>query len=288
MKLPFDKGRIGRRFSTLKIEGSTGLVTFVTGNDPDPTTFKKILSGISAAGADILEVGIPFSDPMADGISIQLSSQRALNIGTTIDNIFETISDLRTTDNDLPIVLMGYFNPIYSYGLENFAKSAAKAGVDGVIVVDLPPEEAEELNNHLRSYQLNLIFLVAPTTDSSRLELILREASGFLYCVAVKGVTGTNSPEKKKIAAQIKDIRSQTDMPVAVGFGIRTPEQASELAEFCDAIVVGSAIVDIIASNAKKDSYVSDEVANSVHTFISSLSNRIKDKGPQNSEHWGD
>ena len=277
MKPPFDRGRIKHRFASLKGERRAGLVTFITGNDPDPLTFQKILRGIGSAGADIVEIGIPFSDPMADGVSIQLSSQRALSIGTTIDNIFDAVSDLRNTDNDIPVVLMGYYNPIYSYGIEKFAKSAVSAGVDGVIVVDLPPEESEAFNTYLREYQLSLIFLVAPTTDNQRLELILQEASGFLYCVAVKGVTGTKSPEIMEIDARVKEIKSQTTLPVATGFGIRTSEQASKLAEFCDAIVVGSAIVDIIASSVEHEPYVGDDVVNSVHEFITDLSDSIKD-----------
>lgn len=241
------ESRITRRFAKLKDQNLAGLVTFITANDPDLKVFGQILEGLPAAGADLIELGMPFSDPMADGPSIQLSSQRALKSGVSLDDILQTIAGLREWEMDTPIILMGYYNPIYRYGSEEFAVAAAEAGVDGLIVVDLPPEEAEELNQHLRANNLHMIFLAAPTTDAARLPRVLEHASGFLYYVAVKGVTGTKSADMVAVEQAVARIRSQTEMPIGVGFGIRTAEQAAEVAAFADAAVVGSAIVDVIA-----------------------------------------
>ena len=241
------ESRITRRFAKLKDQNRAGLVTFITANDPDPKVFGQILEGLPAAGADLIELGMPFSDPMADGPSIQLSSQRALKSGVSLDDILQTIAGLREWEMDTPIILMGYYNPIYRYGPEEFAVAAAEAGVDGLIVVDLPPEEAEELNQHLRANNLHMIFLAAPTTYAARLPPVLEHASGFLYYVAVKGVTGTKSADMVEVEQAVTRIRSQTEMPIGVGFGIRTAEQAAEVAAFADAAVVGSAIVDVIA-----------------------------------------
>ncbi len=247
MSAAVSESRITRRFVKLRDQNRAGLAAFITANDPDPKTFHQILEGLPAAGADLIELGMPFSDPMADGPSIQQSSQRALKVGVTLQDILDTVAGMREWEMDTPIILMGYYNPIYRYGPEEFAKAAAAAGVDGMIVVDLPPEEAEELNQHLRANNIHMIFLAAPTTDKDRLPQVLEHASGFLYYVAVKGVTGTKSADMAEVSKVVSVIRSQTDLPVAVGFGIRSAEQAAEVAAFADAAVVGSAIVDIIA-----------------------------------------
>jgi tryptophan synthase alpha chain len=227
-------------------------VTFVTANDPTPVIFREILEGLPSAGADIIEIGVPFSDPMADGPAIQASSQRALKHHTSIDNVLAAVAEFRSAELETPIVLMGYYNPIYRYGAQEFAKRASAAGVDGVIVVDLPPEEAEELDVHLRANNIHLIFLAAPTSSDERLPAILRHASGFLYYVSITGITGTATADEKAVANAVARLRRQTDLPIAVGFGIKTPEQAQAISKHCDAAVVGSAIVDIIAKGVAK------------------------------------
>ncbi|MEQ8735913.1 MAG: tryptophan synthase subunit alpha [Rhodospirillaceae bacterium] len=247
MSASVTESRLTRRFAKLKEQNRSAFVTFITANDPNPSFFREVLEGLPTAGADIIELGMPFSDPMADGPSIQLSSQRALKAGVTIDDVLDAVKDMRDWEMDTPVILMGYYNPIYRYGPEEFSRAAANAGVDGVIIVDLPPEEAEELNQHLRANNLHMIFLAAPTTDETRLPRVLDHASGFVYYVAVKGVTGTKSADMAEVGQRIAAMRKQTDLPLGVGFGIRTAAQAAEVAEFADAVVVGSAIVDIIA-----------------------------------------
>jgi tryptophan synthase alpha chain len=246
---PAGKSRITERFVALKKNKRAGLVTFVTANDPTPVIFREILEGLPSAGADVIEIGMPFSDPMADGPSIQASSQRALKHHTTLANVLAAVAEFRIDHPDTPIVLMGYYNPIYKYGPQEFARDAAKAGVDGVIVVDLPPEEAEELDVHLRASNIHLIFLAAPTSSDARLPAILQHASGFLYYVSITGITGTAVADEAAVAKAVARLRRHTDLPIAVGFGIKTPEQASAIARHCDAAVVGSAIVDVIAKS---------------------------------------
>jgi tryptophan synthase alpha chain len=267
--------RVTRRFAKLKEQDRAALVTFITANDPDADTFRQLLEGMPAAGADMIEIGMPFSDPMADGPSIQLSSQRALRAGVMLDDVLAAVTALREWEMDTPIILMGYYNPIYTYGPQEFAEAAARAGVDGLIVVDLPPEEAEELNQHLRANNLHMIFLAAPTTDAERLPRVLDHASGWLYYVAVKGVTGTKSADMGEVAARIADIRKQTDLPLGVGFGIRTPEQAAEVASFADAAVVGSAIVDIIEANLGSDGAPQTGLVTKVLEFVQSLAEGV-------------
>ncbi len=268
--------RVTRRFAKLKEQDRAALVTFITANDPDADTFRQLLEGMPAAGADMIEIGMPFSDPMADGPSIQLSSQRALRAGVMLDDVLAAVTALREWEMDTPIILMGYYNPIYTYGPQEFAEAAARAGVDGLIVVDLPPEEAEELNQHLRANNLHMIFLAAPTTDAERLPRVLDHASGWLYYVAVKGVTGTKSADMGEVAARIADIRKQTDLPLGVGFGIRTPEQAAEVASFADAAVVGSAIVDIIEANLGSDGAPQTGLVTKVLEFVQSLAEGVR------------
>lgn len=270
------ESRITRRFAKLKEQNRAALVTFVTANDPTPEVFSQVLDGMPAAGADMIEIGMPFSDPMADGPSVQLSSQRALKAGVSIDELFNAVAAMREWEMDTPVILMGYYNPIYTYGPAEFAEAAAQAGIDGVIVVDLPPEEAEELNQHLRAHNLHMIFLAAPTTDETRLPRLLDHASGFLYYVAVKGVTGTKSADMGEVAKRLEGVRAHTDIPLAVGFGIRTPDQAREVAGFADAAVVGSAIVDIITDGLDTDGVPKPGLSAQVLDFVKELSTGVR------------
>jgi tryptophan synthase alpha chain len=252
--------RIARRFAALKSEGRAGLVTFVTAGDPDPKTSAAILAGLPAAGADVIELGMPFSDPMADGPVIQASSLRAIRAGQKMRGTLDIVRTFRSTDTETPIVLMGYFNPIHRYGVERFAADAAAAGVDGLIVVDLPPEEEAELKGPADHAGLSLIRLVSPNTSEARIARLMHGTSGFVYYVSITGITGTRSAEAASVAKSVARIKRATSLPVAVGFGIKTPEQAEEIARVADAAVVGSAIVEQVAKGDAKAvlSYVSD------------------------------
>lgn len=238
--------RIDKRFAALKSEGRAGFVPFITAGDPTLDVSRELLKALPKAGADIIELGMPFSDPMADGPAVQASSLRALKAGMTLKQTLELVAEFRQGDTDTPIILMGYFNPILNFGPERFAKAADKAGVDGLIVVDLPPEEEDELKPFTDAAKLALIRLVAPTTDDPRLKRVIAGTSGFVYFVSITGVTGTKSSTQADIAEHVGRIRKVTSLPVAVGFGIKTPEQAGEVAQIADAAVVGSAIVDEI------------------------------------------
>jgi len=268
--------RIAARFTALKTQGRSGLVTFITAGDPDMATFQKILGGLAIAGADIIEVGMPFSDPMADGPSIQLSSQRALKHDIALKDIFSAIATFRKTDNQTPIVLMGYYNPIYRYGGKRFSQDASAAGVDGMIIVDLPPEEADELLPHLNAHRLNLIFLTAPTSSDVRLPTIVNKASGFIYHVAVTGVTGTKSADADVVKEDVARLRRHIKLPIAVGFGIKSAAQVKAIAVHADAVVVGSAIVDVIAESARKHPSAPDTIAAGVHAFVKDLASGLK------------
>jgi tryptophan synthase alpha chain len=239
--------RIERRFQDLKKDGRAALVTFVTAGDPDPGTSQALLDRLPKAGADLVELGMPFSDPMADGPAIQLSSQRALKAGATMDTTLAMVRQFRRHDDATPLVLMGYYNPIHARGVERFCAAAADAGADGLIIVDLPPEESDELAAIAQSKGVDLIFLAAPTTDDARLPRVLGKASGFVYHVAITGITGTRSADSATVAAAVARLKAKTALPIAVGFGIRTPEQAAEIARHADAAVVGSAIVQALA-----------------------------------------
>ena len=254
-----DSGRIRRRFEMLKAEGRGGLVAFVTAGDPDRETSAKILSGLPGAGADLIELGMPFTDPMADGPSIQASSQRALAKGIKLRQILEMVREFRSVDPDTPIILMGYYNPIYIYGVEAFLADFKSAGADGLIVVDLPPEEDSELCVPALAAGVNFIRLATPTTDDKRLPTVLSNTSGFVYYVAIAGITGTKSAASGTITEAVERLKRHTELPIAVGFGIKTPEQAAEVATTADAAVVGSALVDRVkasldnAGNARPD-----------------------------------
>jgi tryptophan synthase alpha chain len=242
-------GRLQRRFAQLKAEGRAGLVTFLTAGDPDPVSAAKILDGLPAAGADLIELGMPFSDPMADGPAVQASSLRALRHGQTMKKTLAMVKAFRRRDDATPIVLMGYYNPIYIYGAEKFLADAKSAGVDGLIVVDLPPEHDDELCVPAMKAGLNFIRLATPTTDDARLPSVLANTSGFVYYVAIMGITGTRSAKAQSIEAAVRRLKRHTDLPIAVGFGIKTPQQAAEVARVADAAVVGSALVNIVAAN---------------------------------------
>lgn len=240
--------RLDKRFAKLKAEGRAAFVTFITACDPDFDASFDILRGLPAAGADVIELGMPFTDPMADGPAIQASSQRALKSGATLKKTLELVRRFREGDNETPIVLMGYYNPIYHMGVPAFLGAAKAAGVDGLIVVDLPPEEDDELCEPALHAGLNFIRLATPTTDDKRLPAVLANTSGFVYYVSINGITGSASPEARDVAAAVARIKRHTQLPVAVGFGIRTPEQAASIAQAADGAVVGSAIVAAIAA----------------------------------------
>ncbi len=236
--------RIGKRFAQLKKEKRKALITFVTAGDPDLALTERLIPSMAAAGADIMELGMPFSDPMADGPTIQLSSERALAGGTTLAAILAMVKRVRETC-DVPILLMGYFNPVFAFGQERFCKEAAAAGVDGVLLVDLPPEEAVEFGRLARGAGVDLISLLTPTSDQSRIARVKRVAAGFVYYVSVAGVTGARATVAADIGAMVETIRSRVSLPVAVGFGISTPEQAATVARVADGVVVGSALVKL-------------------------------------------
>jgi tryptophan synthase alpha chain len=238
--------RIDARFAALKKENRPALVTFISAGDPDLSTSEKILAGLAHAGADIIELGMPFSDPMADGPAIQASSQRALKSGQTMVKTLGMVRQFRKSDKDTPLVLMGYYNPIYVYGNARFLQDAKDAGVDGLIVVDVPPEADDELCLPAVEVGLNFIRLATPTTDDKRLPAVLKNTSGFVYYVSITGITGAAAPVVNDVHNQVKRIKGQTELPVVVGFGVRTGDQAKALAKGADGVVVGSALVQAI------------------------------------------
>lgn len=236
--------RISERFTKLKAEGRTGLVTFTVAGDPDLEKSYEIFEQLPDAGVDFIELGMPFSDPMADGPAIQLASGRALDAGMTVVKILDMVRRFREKNNETPVILMGYYNPIYIYGVDRFLEDAKEAGIDGLIIVDLPPEEDKELCLPAQTKGIAFIRLITPTTDEKRLKIILKNSSGFLYYVAVTGVTGGKSAKAQDIGQALDAIRQNTDLPVVVGFGIKTPDDVTQMAQYADAVVVGSAIVE--------------------------------------------
>ena len=271
--------RIQRRFEALKSEGRGGLITFLTAGDPDLDTSRDILFGLPIAGADIIELGMPFSDPMADGPAIQAGSLRALKAGMTLKKTLALVADFRKQDTDTPVILMGYYNPIYIYGTESFVGDARAAGVDGLIIVDLPPEEVDELWKPARAAGIDFIFLTAPTSDDDRLPVIVKRASGFIYYVSITGITGTRSADLADVEDAISRLRCHTDLPIGVGFGIKTPDQAQGIASVADAAVVGSALVDVIAGNLEEDGGPGPELVDGVLGLVSDLAAGVRQSG---------
>lgn len=268
--------RLKKRFDKLKAEGRSAFVTFVSAGDPDLNTSAKIIAGMPIAGADVIEIGIPFSDPMADGPAIQFGSQRALAAGMTLKGVLSMVRGFRENDDETPIVLMGYFNPIYYYGVDQFVVDAKAAGVDGFIIVDLPPEEEKEFAIPAQKAGLDFIYLATPTADDARLELITSRASGFVYYVSITGVTGTASAVETEVEAAVKRMRAHTDLPIAIGFGINTPEQAKAMAGISDAAVVGSAIVKTIAANLDENGKAKEELVDNVLSYVKDLADGVR------------
>jgi len=245
--------RIDKRFAALKREGRAGLVTFITAGDPDYDTSLAILKDLPAAGGDIIELGMPFSDPMADGPAIQASSQRALKAGQIMKKTLSLVKAFRAGDNATPLVLMGYYNPIYVYPVDRFIADAVAAGADGLIVVDMPPEEDAELRPAATAAGLNFIRLATPTTDTKRVPAVLANTSGFVYYVSIAGITGTKAPDLAEVKGHVERIKAQTDLPIAVGFGVKTEAQVSAIAGLAAGVVVGSALVTAIAESLDQD-----------------------------------
>ncbi|UVJ44078.1 tryptophan synthase subunit alpha [Pseudomonas sp. LS1212] len=250
--------RLEQRFAELKAEGRAALVTFVTAGDPGYDASLAILKGLPAAGADVIELGMPFTDPMADGVAIQLATLRALHAGQTLAKTLQMVREFRVDNTTTPIVLMGYYNPIHRFGVEAFVAQAQEAGVDGLIIVDLPPEHDAELASPAQAAGIDFIRLTTPTTDDVRLPRVLERSSGFVYYVSVAGVTGAGSATTEHVSSAIERLRRHTDLPISVGFGIRTPEQAAAIARLADGVVVGSALVDRIAHATTREQAVND------------------------------
>jgi tryptophan synthase alpha chain len=269
--------RIDTCFAELKASKRPAFVTFITAGDPDYETSKAVLAALPSAGADIVELGMPFSDPMADGPAIQASSERALKAGQTMPKTLALVRDFRRQDTATPIVLMGYYNPIYQYPTARFLDEAVAAGVDGLIVVDVPPEADEELCLPALAKGLNFIRLATPTTDDKRLPAVLRNTSGFVYYVSIAGITGTKAPDVAAVAAHVARIKRTTTLPVAVGFGVKTPEQARAIGRSADGVVVGSALVQAIRDSLDGNGRATPETKEAVVGLARRLSGALKD-----------
>ncbi len=270
--------RITKRFAELKADKRAGLVAYITAGDPNVEVGYQILKGLPAAGADLIELGMPFTDPMADGPSVQLAGQRALKAGIKVDQTFDMVRRFRkeTGDNDTPILLMGYFNLLYRRGVERFCKEAAAAGIDGFILVDLPPEEADQLKPYAVAAGLDTVLLTAPTTDDKRLPAVLKYASGFVYFVSVLGTTGTKSATEESVRTHVERIKRHTRLPVGVGFGIKTPDQAAAVARHADAAVVGSAIVDRVKAGLDDKGEAKPDLVPGVLAYVKALADGIR------------
>jgi tryptophan synthase alpha chain len=268
--------RIDRRFAELRAARRPGLVTFVTAGDPDYGTSLDVLRALPGAGADLVELGMPFSDPMADGPAIQASSLRALKAGQTMAKTLAMVSEFRTADDKTPIVLMGYYNPIYAYGNARFLADAKAAGVDGLIVVDLPPEADDELCLPAVDMELNFIRLAAPTTNDGRLPAVLANTSGFVYYVSLTGITGAALPDPVRVADAVKRIKRHTDLPVAVGFGVKTAGEAQAIGRTADAVVVGSAVVGALRDSLGSGGRGSDRTVKAVAALVADLAAGVR------------
>jgi tryptophan synthase alpha chain len=271
--------RIDRRFAALKSEGRAALVTFTMAGDPDYVTALAILRALPKAGADVIELGMPFTDPMADGPAIQAAGLRALKAGQTLKKTLAAVREFRAGDDTTPVVLMGYYNPIYIYGVERFLADAKTAGVDGLIVVDLPPEEDGELCLPALQAGFNFIRLATPTTDDKRLPVVLTNTSGFVYYVSITGITGSAAPDPGKVAAAVARIKRHTKLPVCVGFGVRTGEQARAIAEGADGVVVGSALVDALSKSLGADATATAKTVPAVTDVVRELAKGVRGAG---------
>jgi tryptophan synthase alpha chain len=268
--------RIDSRFAELKKQGRSALVTFVMAGDPDPAASLEVLKALPKAGADIIEIGMPFTDPMADGPSIQAAGLRALKSGMTLKKTLEMVRSFRKDDDSTPLVLMGYYNPIYIYGVDQFLIDAKSAGVDGLIIVDLPPEEDTELCLPAMKAGLNFIRLATPTTDDKRLPAVLANTSGFVYYVSITGITGSASADAKVVGEAVARIKRHTKLPVCVGFGIRTPEAARAIAENADGAVVGSALVDALRATLDASGRGTAKTTGAVTDLVSALAQGVQ------------
>lgn len=267
--------RIDRRFKACADQGRPALVTFITAGDPDLETSQAILNALPSAGADVIELGMPFSDPMAEGIPIQLATQRALAAGQTMDKTFQMVRRFRETDQDTPIILMGYYNPIYIRDPKKFVVDAREAGVDGLIVVDIPPEADDELCIPAVEAGLNFIRLATPTTDDKRLPAVLANTSGFVYYVSVTGITGSSNLNATNVSAAVARIKSHTDLPVAVGFGVKTAEDAAAIGKNADGVVVGSVLVNAIRDSLDDAGKATEKTVSAVTDLVSSLAGGV-------------
>lgn len=267
--------RIDRRFKACAEKGRPALVTFITAGDPDLATSQAVLDALPAAGADLIELGMPFSDPMAEGVPIQRGNQRALAAGQTMDKTLDMVRKFRQSDQDTPIILMGYYNPIYVRGPEAFVAEAREAGVDGLIIVDIPPEADDELCIPAMKGGLNFIRLATPTTDDRRLPAVLKNTSGFVYYVSITGITGAASADPERVAAAVGRIKSHTDLPVAVGFGVKTADQAAEIGRHADGVVVGSVLVEAIRESLDENGKATDRTVVAVTDLVSSLAGGV-------------
>jgi tryptophan synthase alpha chain len=276
--------RIDARFAALKREGRAGLVTFVMAGDPDPATSATILKALPAAGADVIEVGMPFTDPMADGPAIQAAGLRALRAGQNLAKTLELVRDFRSSDIATPVVLMGYYNPIYIYGVARFLTDAKAAGVDGLIVVDLPPEEDPELCLPALQAGLNFIRLATPTTDDKRLPAVLANTSGFVYYVSITGITGAASPDAGLVVEAVRRIKRHTDLPVAVGFGVRNAASAGAIAQGAEAVVVGSALVEKVRLSLDAAGKATPATVAAVTALVAELAGGVRNARQQAAE----
>jgi len=268
--------RLDTRFAELKKEGRAALVTFVMCGDPDLATSLEILKALPKAGADVIEIGMPFTDPMADGPAIQAAGLRALKAGTTLKKTLQVVRDFRASEPATPVVLMGYYNPIFIYGVDKFLADAKAAGVDGLIVVDLPPEEDEELCIPALKAGVNFIRLATPTTDDKRLPAVLANTSGFVYYVSITGITGSASADDKEVGEAVARIKRHTKLPVCVGFGIRTPEAAQRIAGRCDGAVVGSALIDAMRATLDANGKAGAKTVSAVTDLVASLAKGVR------------
>ena len=263
--------RIDKKFADLRAEGKKAFIPFITAGDPSLEDTISMVSELEAAGADIIELGVPFSDPVADGPSIQRSSLRSLSGNVSLGNVIDTVAKIRT-QTQIPIAFLTYYNLIFKYGVEKFVKDAVTAGVDGAVVANLPPEEASDLISAAREHDFATIFLIAPTSTPERVELVAKACTGFIYCVSLTGVTGARSAISDMLAPTLERIKEHTDKPIAVGFGVSTPDQAREVAKMADGVIVGSAIINVVEANVDKP----DELIPSVGSFAASLVEAVK------------